>query len=258
MNVSPLRYPGGKTRACKKLDEIVQNNFDITSYKAVVSPFFGGGSFEFHLQNNYNLPLIVNDKFTPLFNFWSTAKKNKDFLVNELKKINVDKDMFTNFRETIFDDTSDVQAVKYFVINRSSFSGATLSGGFSLESSKKRFTMSSIERINNLDLSNVDFHNMDFAEFLSDEMFMNNFVFVDPPYYLESKSKLYGKNGDLHENFDHEKLFDILNKQKNWLLTYNDHPKIREMYKGMNIVNVDWKYGMNKNKESCEIVIFQK
>lgn len=35
----------------------------------------------------------------------------------------------------------------YFIINRCSFSGATLSGGFSLESSQKRFTTSSIERI---------------------------------------------------------------------------------------------------------------
>ena len=27
-NTSPLRYPGGKTRACKILDSIVNDNFD--------------------------------------------------------------------------------------------------------------------------------------------------------------------------------------------------------------------------------------
>ena len=51
-NVSPLRYPGGKTRACKILDEIVNNYFDMTTdFDTVVSPFVGGGSFEFYLQN---------------------------------------------------------------------------------------------------------------------------------------------------------------------------------------------------------------
>ena len=47
------------------------------------------------------------------------------------------------------------QALQYFIINRCSFSGATLSGGFSLESSTKRFTTTSIERISKLNLEKV-------------------------------------------------------------------------------------------------------
>ena len=35
-------------------------------------------------------------------------------------------------------------------------------------------------------------------------------MFLDPPYYLENNSKLYGNNGDMHEDFNHEKLFNIL------------------------------------------------
>ena len=42
-NISPLRYPGGKTRACKQLDDILNENFNISSFKNFVSPFFGGG-----------------------------------------------------------------------------------------------------------------------------------------------------------------------------------------------------------------------
>ena len=51
-NKSPLRYPGGKTRACKKLEEILNENFNIRDFDNLVSPFFGGGSFEFYIQNN--------------------------------------------------------------------------------------------------------------------------------------------------------------------------------------------------------------
>ena len=54
-NKSPLRYPGGKTRACKKLETIMKEDFDITDFDNLISPLFGGGSFEFHIQNNYNI-----------------------------------------------------------------------------------------------------------------------------------------------------------------------------------------------------------
>lgn len=49
-NKSPLRYPGGKTRACKVLDMILNENFDMNNFNNIVSPFFGGGSFEFYMQ----------------------------------------------------------------------------------------------------------------------------------------------------------------------------------------------------------------
>ena len=52
-NVSPLRYPGGKTRACKIIDDIILKHFDVTQFDTLSSPFFGGGSFEFYFQNKY-------------------------------------------------------------------------------------------------------------------------------------------------------------------------------------------------------------
>ena len=77
-NKSPLRYPGGKTRACKILDKIVSEHFNMKEKKILISPFLGGGSFEFYLQNKYNLDIIANDKFHPLFTFWKFCKhRNK-------------------------------------------------------------------------------------------------------------------------------------------------------------------------------------
>lgn len=73
-NISPLRYPGGKTRACKYLNEILKNNFNISKFNKIISPFLGGGSFEFYIQNNYGLDIIANDKFYPLYNFWKNCK----------------------------------------------------------------------------------------------------------------------------------------------------------------------------------------
>ncbi len=257
-NKSPLRYPGGKTRACKKLDDVLNQYFDITNFKNIVSPFFGGGSFEFYIQNQYNLKLIVNDKFKPLYNFWKICKTDNKNLCNKLyKKLNnVEKDTFLKYRKKIIEEENELKkAMMYFIINRCSFSGATLSGGFSFESSKKRFTKSSIDRIHDLNLTDLDIYNLDFEEFINKNYNSNNLIFLDPPYYLEKKSKLYGNNGDMHEHFDHIKLFECITKKKNWLMTYNNCDYIKNLYKNFIIIETNWSYGMNKSKKSSEIII---
>ena len=140
-NLSPLRYPGGKTRACKILYKIIEENFDISDIKTIVSPFFGGGSFEFFLQNQINCNIIANDKFYPLYCFWNECLNNKQNLVNKLtEKHNegISKEDFFKFRNKIavLPTTGDIDnSYLYFIINRCSFSGASLSGGFSKEAS---------------------------------------------------------------------------------------------------------------------------
>lgn len=257
MNVSPLRYPGGKTRACKVLDKLFIEYFEPNKITTIISPFFGGGSFEFYLQNKYNYNIICNDKFEPLYNFWNICKNNKEELCNELDNINeVTKEIFTDYRNKIFDEKNAIlKAMYYFVINRCSFSGSTCSGGFSYESSKKRFTKSSIERIKKLNLDKFEIYNYDFEEFINIGYNDNYLLFFDPPYYLEKTSKLYGNKGDLHQNFDHLKLFNLLKTKSNWILTYNNCEFIKDLYSEYTIIETNWSYGMNKTKKSSEIVI---
>jgi len=147
------------------------------------------------------------------------------------------------------------QAISYFILNRCSFSGSTLSGGFSKESSEKRYTISSINKIELLDLSNIEIYNYDFKDFINNFYNEKILMFLDPPYYLEKKSKLYGYKGDIHENFNHELLYNILKNKKNWILTYNNCDYIKDLYKEYKILEVNWSYSMNKSKKSSEIII---
>lgn len=261
-NKSPLRYPGGKTRACKTLETILNTHFKIDTFDTLVSPFFGGGSFEFYLQNNYKLKLIANDKFTPLYNFWYSCKHNNEQLCEKLYTyINkIDKPLFTNIRSNIMEENDILkQSIYYFIINRCSFSGATLSGGFSKDSSINRFTKSSVDRIQNLNLSQINFYNLDFSNFIQSNTSETTLLFLDPPYYLEKGSKLYGNNGDMHEDFDHKKLFDCLKNRQNWIMTYNNCDYIKKLYKDFKIIDdINWSYGMNTSKKSSEIVIINK
>jgi len=257
-NKSPLRYPGGKTRACKKLETIMKEHFNISDFNNFVSPFFGGGSFEFHIQNNYKLKIIANDKFTPLYNFWNICKIDKENLSKELtKKIDlIDKEEFTCLRKKIIEENNKLnQSIMFFIINRCSFSGATLSGGFSSEASKKRFTKSSIDTIEKLNLMRFDIYNLDFEEFININQDKKNLLFLDPPYYLEKASTLYGNKGDMHDTFDHNKLYKCLSTKHNWIMTYNNCDYIKKLYKDFKIIETSWSYGMNKSKKSSEIVI---
>lgn len=257
-NKSPLRYPGGKTRACNILDDVIIKYFNIEDFDNITSPFFGGGSFEFFVQNKYNLNIVANDKFKPLYNFWRVCKQKNNKLCDRLyEKIDtVFKDDFINLRKNIMNEhIAFNQAYMYFIINRCSFSGATLSGGFSLEASKKRFTNSSIDRIKQLDLSKFVIYNYDFEKFINKKCGDTDLLFLDPPYYLEKKSKLYGNNGDMHENFDHERLFKCISNKKKWILTYNNCEYIKDLYKDFKIIETNWSYGMNKSKKSSEIII---
>ena len=260
-NSSPLRYVGGKTRACKIIDEIINKYFNVNDFNILLSPFFGGGSFEFYFQNKYNYKLIVNDKFTPLYNFWKQIKINKHELCQELNKIKViSKEDFKNYRNSIMKLNDNIleQATIYFIINRCSFSGATLSGGFSEEASKKRFTPSSINKIELLDLSNMDIYNYDFEDFINEYSNDKSLIFLDPPYYFEKQSKLYGNKGDMHENFNHELLFNIIKNKNYWIITYNNCHFIRNLYKDYLIIDVEWCYSMNKSKKLSEIIIISK
>lgn len=150
-------------------------------------------------------------------------------------------------------ETAVKVAAYYFVINRCSFSGATLSGGFSQQASTNRFNVNSINNLEKINLRKLVIHNKDFADFISDifAKLKNKkrvLMFLDPPYYLGSGSKLYGKNGDMHESFDHEALAELLGQHISWIMTYNDCEYIRDLYVDYEIVDATWSYGMNNSK----------
>jgi DNA adenine methylase len=263
-NKSPLRYPGGKSKACKKLDYILNKHFNTKEIKNIISPFIGGSSFEYFLQNKYNYNIYANDKFEPLYNFWNCCKFQKLELCKELEsyiKKSCTKNDFIEIKKTILNEKNQLKkAVKFFILNRCSFNGCVMNSGFSLEASKKRFTMSSIKRIQNLNLEKFYIYNLDFKDFLNLEFIKKNnsqedLIFLDPPYYLLNKSNLYGNNGNLHKNFNHKELYNILCNKNNWIMTYNNCDYIKKLYKDFIIIETNWAYGMNKTKKSFELVI---
>ena len=252
-NVSPLRYPGGKTRAISILSSYVSTYFP--TKKVLLSPFFGGGSFELFMTTK-GYTVHGNDLFVPLYTFWTTKQSDCDTLATTIKEhMPMTKDKFHQLRTSILDEKDPMKvATSYFIINRTSFSGATLCGGYSQQAAEGRLTESSIEKLKACDLTAITFSNLDCNIFLTNHPeTMDTLVYADPPYYIDTY--IYGKNGDMHENFNHAAFADTIKKRSDWIVSYNDCEYIRELYKDCRIFEAKWSYGMNAKKASSEIII---
>ncbi len=242
---SPLRYPGGKTRGISFITQYFPGN--ITQ---MLSPFFGGGSIELFMAAQ-GVHVIGFDVFSSLAEFWQCLQESPELLAEEIATYHpLSKENFYHLQtiQTHF-ITKIKRAAVYYVLNRSSFSGATLSGGMSPE--HPRFTQSAIGRIRTFYNPNFSVHQASFEESLS--LHQNMFCYLDPPYLI--KSSLYGKKGNAHKDFNHQALAVILLNRNNWILSYNDCEEIRSLYNNFRIVVPEWKYGMSNNKFSKEILI---
>ena len=250
---SPLRYPGGKSKAIKIIVQYFPANF--SEYR---EPFVGGGSLFIYLKQKFpHLKIWINDLNKELFLFWKFAQSNLEALVKEIRYIKSNssdgKKLFEDLTNVDLEKLSDFErAVRFFVLNRITFSGTVESGGFSQEAFHKRFTDSSIARLEQMTdiLKDIKITNLDYSEllFVSGQ---NILIFFDPPYFCATRSRLYGKDGNLHISFEHQRFFDLVKKcQYQWLITYDNSPEIRKNFDLFNLVEWELQYGMNNYKQS--------
>jgi len=220
-------------------------------------PFVGGGSFFIYLRQAYpKLKIWINDLNSELYYFWKYAQIDSEKLAKAVSKIKVERangqELFSELLNTEVDSLTEFErAVRFFVLNRITFSGVVESGGYSQQAFVGRFTETSIERVAKLGtlLQGVRITNLDYREVLSGGG-RDVFTFLDPPYFKATKSRLYGKNGILHTEFNHDEFVLALKKcAHSWLITYDDSPEIRENFEFANIYEWELQYGMNNYRQ---------
>ena len=259
---SPLRYPGGKSRVA----EFIVGNFP--KFDEYREPFLGGGSVFIETKRNFpDKKFWLNDAYFDLFKFWQQAQIDADALCNkiiEFKNQFADgKELYKYLKANDFNNLETASA--FFIFNRITFSGTTLSGGYSDSAFRGRFTMSSIERIKPLAklLENVKITNFDYEKLVKADG-ENVFIYLDPPYFSAQKSLLYGKKGNLHKNFDYERFSaNMKNCQHKWLVTLDDCDYIRELFSFAEIQPLQFAYGMrnvkpNSNQKANELLISKR
>ena len=249
---SVLRYVGGKSRAVKHILPYLEDA------DVLYSPFFGGGSIEFAFSEKGKV--IACDLYEPVAVFWKEAIKNPTLVADKVQEYHpLPKDKFYSLQKELPNLEKPLEmASVFYVLNRASFSGSTNSGGMS--PSHPRFNQASIDRLKKFSAPNVEMQHKDAFVFLEELTKIDpkgKVIYLDPPYMI--KNNLYGNKGDMHKNFNHKKLADIVKKLDSlgWriVLSYNRSEKIEEWYSDFHIIPVDWKYGMNASKDSNEYLI---
>tara|TARA_B100002019_G_scaffold81121_1_gene70037 strand:- start:1023 stop:1904 length:882 start_codon:yes stop_codon:yes gene_type:complete len=248
---TPLRYPGGKSRAAKML----VGKFP-TGIEEFREPFLGGGSvaIEFTKQNP-ETPVWVNDKYYYLYNFWVQLQERGEDLCEALLAIKSEahtveraKEVFLLAKAVIADRDEFQQAVYFYVLNKCSFSGLTENSSFSGQASNSNFSVRSIkklpqfsEMIQHWHITNVDYSRLLLDDYGNGE---STFCFLDPPYDI--KDFLYGgKGGTMHKGFDHQMFAETCKKSPhNWLITYNSNENTRALFESYNLTEWDFTYTM--------------
>jgi len=235
---TPLRYPGGKSRAIKFLSKHLPH---IESYR---EPFLGGGSMALYVTQTYpNTEVWVNDLYYPLYAFWTTLRDNGQKLCNDLRELKTElgesydahREAFDNAKDKLNNDVYE-SGFNFYVANKCSFSGLTANSSFSKQASRQNFTFRGIDKLPALGelIRGWRITNNNYSEMLWGK---DSFVFLDPPYAI--KDNLYGNKGNLHKQFDHEMFAaEACATQQQCMITYNSELYIKDRFP--NWYQKDW------------------
>ena len=234
---TPLRYPGGKSRAVVKLLQYLP---DLSNVREFREPFLGGGSVSLEITKRYpHIEVWVNDLYEPLYNFWCELQHNGEDLQKDLmglKVVHCNQDsarcLFQEMKEVINDKEKSnlARACAFYIVNKCSFSGLTESSSFSGQASDSNFSTRGIEKLTGYQelIQSWTITNLSYERMLSDEK--DVFTYLDPPYDI--KDNLYGKKGGMHKRFDHDEF-------ANWsdtfcghqLISYNSDQIVKDRFK---------------------------
>jgi len=247
---TPLRYPGGKSRALANLFRFIP---DLSLAKEYREPFLGGGSVALEVSKRYpKLDIWVNDLYEPLSNFWKTLQDDGYKMykrLQELKSRYPDqgsaRGLFEEAKEVVndYDQPELYRACAFYVINKCSFSGLSESSSFSRQASDSNFSVRGIEKLPSYTqlIQNWKITNASYQKLLTDDRSV--FTYLDPPY--EIGSNLYGRKGNMHKSFDHDTFASNCDRFIGpQLISYNSSQLIRERFKEWTVAEFAHTYTM--------------
>lgn len=267
---SPLRYPGGKNRLNKYVEELISlKKLNNSTY---VEPFCGGAAVALSLLINGHVSnVIINDYDKSIYAFWYSVLYNCENLCNKIENTQIAIDEWHKQKGIQKNKESanilDLGFSTLFLnrTNRSGILKAGVIGGLNQDGNYKldcRFNKDDIMdkiKIINKYKDNIKLYNLDTEEFIDKvihKLSKKVFIFFDPPYYK--------KGSCLYTNFyNHDNHVSLANKIKNikyhsWIVTYDNVSVIKNMYKGYLKEQYRLNYSAGKNYDGEEVIIYSK
>lgn len=266
-DLTPLRYPGGKGSLKYFLSNIVSENKLVGG--ELVEPFCGGAGASLPLlETNIISRLHLNDANPAVAAFWHCVFFETDSLISLIKSTPVTIYQWHRWKEVVcaHDQASTLElGFAAFFMNRCNRSGLLYGGPIGgLKQTGKykidcRFNREGlIDRISVISrhASRVTVSNMDACDYLNKldkAVAKNSIIFLDPPYVNQGANlyKRYSFNADKHNELANF----IKPKKWKWVITYDDHPLIHELYAERARGVLEFSYLMQQAKIGRELLV---
>ena len=231
----PIRYPGSKFRASKFILPHLQ--VDHSEYR---EPFLGSGAIFFTKKKvEINWLNDIDTELTITFQVISDIKK-RDQLIEKVSCFIPTKENFDILKNQVFEDELDI-AFRYFVINRTAYSGIMNKPNFGFHPVKSVQPEKWGARINSSGqkLENTIITNIDFTDVINKEG-DNVLIFADPPYFLADQKRAYFHSFKYEDHLRFMESLKLTNHK--FCLTYDNCLQIKELYSWANIHEYNWMY----------------
>lgn len=273
--VSPLRYPGGKTKVVGLISEYLPEKLP----SRIVSPFIGGASLEISWANNLDVDEVLGfDVFHPLVNFWQVILSDPSSLADELEKFEYDADSYKGYKATLknwYEDPinnklSDIEAAAHYFYNMQLSYGPMFLGWTSPgKPMTKKVYDNIVLSVRSFRCPKLKVERLSFEDSLL--KYDADFVYADPPYLLGYDSEVFkaiypNQQGSCHKGFKHELFRDIMNSRKGeFVISYNNCGTIADWFKDFEQIYPEWQYsyqqgakGIKQNKKTGKEILIVK
>ena len=243
---SPFRYPGGKFYARQLILDVIPHHTDYCE------PFAGGASI-FFAKGKPEGASLLNDLDVDVINTLTHIRDDVENLIELLRGIEATKENHTYYKLQYQPSNDLERAFRWYYLNRTSYSGImrpeNCYWGYGRKYSMRPENWPPHLRTVSDKLQGVELSSLDFEEVI-DHLPDGCFVFADPPYYNADQQKFYNCTFSLE---DHKRLESCLRRNSDrllFLLTYDDHYDIRDMYSWASFVNRNqWNYTINRTDD---------
>jgi DNA adenine methylase len=265
--LSPLRYPGGKTRVYSFVRRLLQcNNLIGQTY---IEPFAGGAGLAVKLLLNEDVKrIVINDFDVSIYSFWYSILNRTDAFCDLIINTDITPDEWRRQREVYLQqDPNNPIALGFaaFFLNRTNVSGVIkggMIGGNNQEGTNPidaRFNkLNLIDKIQNIAARKEQIHilNLDAQSLLMPQnlrQFYKAFINFDPPY-VKKGAKLYKNSFD--EVAHRELAKKISECGRKWIVTYDVCPLVAEIYSAYRYSYLDVTYSIQNSKKAKEYIFF--
>ena len=269
MFYSPLRYPGGKGKMTKQIISLIEKTGHVGG--TYIEPFAGGAGIAIELlEKGIVSEIVINDYDKGIYSFWRAILSETSRFIEDIEKVPLNMDEWYKQRNICMTKSSKYSyelGFATFYMNRTNRSGiikgGVIGGVKQLGKWKLDARFNKKELINRINMisslkNKIHLYNKDICSFVLKFVHKyekNAFIYFDPPYFEKGK-QLYMNYFTLN---DHIRIKEFITEKVDcdWIITYDDVSKIKEIYTGYSIRKFKINYCVSKKRTASELIIFK-